>query len=77
MKHSCLDISNPVRELLKAMDGANANTFKEMKHVIKFVLDIKGYGQRLSQGSQMMTAIGNLKFLGTAVRLATKRPGLA
>jgi hypothetical protein len=47
MKHSCPDIANPVRELLKALDGTNANALNEMKHAIKFILDTKGNGQKI------------------------------
>jgi hypothetical protein len=31
VKHSCQEILNAVRELLKSMDGANLAAFKEMK----------------------------------------------
>jgi hypothetical protein len=38
-KHLRLDIANPVRELSKCMDSINEAAFKEMKRVIKFILD--------------------------------------
>mgnify|MGYP002812946830 CR=1 FL=1 len=40
VKHSRPDISNAVRELSKSMDGASPAAFKELKWVIKFVLDM-------------------------------------
>jgi hypothetical protein len=44
VKHSCPEILNDVRELLKSMNGANLAAFKEMKPVIKFLLDTKTMG---------------------------------
>jgi hypothetical protein len=38
-KHSRLDILNPVQELSKSMDGATPLVFKEMKQLIKFVVN--------------------------------------
>ena len=40
-KHSRPDIANPVRELSKVLDGATAESFKEMLRVIKYVLDTR------------------------------------
>ena len=39
IKHSRPDIANAVRELTKVLDGASPAAFKEMKRVIKYVLD--------------------------------------
>ena len=39
VKHSCPDLANGTRELLKANDGANPAAFKELLHLIKYVLD--------------------------------------
>jgi hypothetical protein len=39
---------NAVRELLKSMDGANLAAFKEMKWVIKFVLNTKTMGLKMN-----------------------------
>ena len=39
VKHSRPDIANAVRELTKVLDGASPAAFKEMKRVIKYVLD--------------------------------------
>jgi hypothetical protein len=47
VKHSRPDINNPVRELSKSMDCASEASFKEMKRVIKFVLDTRQYGLKL------------------------------
>jgi len=43
--HPCL--VNPLCELSKALDGASQGTFKELKRVIKFVLDTTNYGLRI------------------------------
>ena len=48
VKHSRPDIANPVRELSRTLDGANQAQYKEMLRVIRFVLDTKDYGLRLS-----------------------------
>jgi hypothetical protein len=48
VKHSRPDIANAVRELSKCMTGANAGAFKELMHVIKFVLDMSEYGLKLA-----------------------------
>jgi hypothetical protein len=47
VKHSRPDISNVVRELAKCMGEATPAAFKELKRVIKFVLDTKNYGLRI------------------------------
>jgi hypothetical protein len=47
VKYSRPDIANQVRELAKCMDKANEHAFKEMKRLIKFVLDTKHYGLKL------------------------------
>ena len=43
-KHSRSDITNPVRELYKSMDGASMAQVTEMYRVIKFVLETKPWG---------------------------------
>jgi hypothetical protein len=43
IKHSHPDIANAVHELVKCMDGATPAAFKEMKCVVKFVIDTKDY----------------------------------
>ena len=40
-KHSRLDITNPVRELSKSMDGASMAQVTEIYRVIKFFLEIR------------------------------------
>jgi hypothetical protein len=47
VKYSRPDISNVVRELSKCSSGANEASFKELKRLMKFVLDTKEYGLRI------------------------------
>jgi hypothetical protein len=47
-KHSRPDISNAVRELSKSMDGATPLAFKEMKRLVKFVIDTNEYGLKIA-----------------------------
>ena len=44
VKHSCPDLANTTRELLKANNCANPAAYKELLHVIKYVLDTKNLG---------------------------------
>ena len=44
VKHSRPDIANAVRELSKAMDGANEGAWKELLRVIKYVLSTRDFG---------------------------------
>ena len=46
-KHSRPDITNPVRELSKSMDGASMAHVTEMYRVINFVLETKTLGLRM------------------------------
>ena len=46
-KHSRPDITNPVRELSKSMDGASMAQVTEMYRVINFVLETKTLGLRM------------------------------
>ena len=41
VKHSCPNLANVTRELSKANDGANPAAYKELLHVIKYVLNMK------------------------------------
>ena len=52
VKHSRPDIANAVRELSKVMDGPTPAAMKELKRVIKFVLDTKDYGLNMAPKSQ-------------------------
>jgi Reverse transcriptase (RNA-dependent DNA polymerase)/gag-polypeptide of LTR copia-type len=45
--HSRPDISNVVRELAKCMDGATYAAFKEMKRVLRFLMDTKDFGLKI------------------------------
>jgi hypothetical protein len=47
VKQSRPDIANVVRELSKCMDGATPAANKELKRVIKFVLDTRNYGLKI------------------------------
>jgi Reverse transcriptase (RNA-dependent DNA polymerase) len=47
VKYSRPDIANQVRELAKCMDKANLHAYKELKRLIKFVLDTKNYGLKM------------------------------
>jgi hypothetical protein len=47
-KHSRPDISNAVRESSKSMDGATPLAFKEMKRLVKFMIDTSEYGFRIA-----------------------------
>jgi hypothetical protein len=47
VKHSPPDIANSVCELSKSMSGATEAAFKELKRVIKFVLDTRRCGLKL------------------------------
>ena len=54
-KHSRPDITNPVRELSKSMDGASMAHVTEMYRVINFVLEMKTLGLRMGcQFSRMV-----------------------
>jgi len=47
LKNSRLCLANPLHKLPKALDRASQGTFKELKRVIKFVLDMEDYGLRI------------------------------
>ena len=53
-KHSRRDITNPVRELSKSMDGASMAQITEMYRVINFVLEMKALGLRMVPISKMI-----------------------
>ena len=48
VKYSRPDIANAVRELCKVLDGCNRAAYKEMLRVIKYVLDTKTLGLKMS-----------------------------
>jgi hypothetical protein len=48
VKHSRPDIANKVQELAKCLDGASPAAFKEMKRLVKFVIDTKLYGLKMN-----------------------------
>ena len=47
VKHSRPDIANAVRELSKVLDATTPTAFKEMKRIIKSVLDTKELGLKI------------------------------
>ena len=44
VKHSRPDIANATRELSKVMDKPTPAAMKELKRVMKYVIDTKNYG---------------------------------
>ena len=44
VKHSCPNLANVTREVSKANDGANPAAYKELLHVIKYVIDTNNLG---------------------------------
>ncbi len=47
LKHLQLDLANPIRELSKVLDCPMEAVLKELKRVIKFVLDTRDYGLKI------------------------------
>ena len=47
VKHSHPNHANATRELSKANDGANPAAYKELLHVIKYVIDTKKLGLKI------------------------------
>ena len=47
VKHSRPDIANAVRELSKSMDGSTLAVMKELKRVVKYVIDTEEYGLKI------------------------------
>jgi hypothetical protein len=52
VKHSRPDIANSVRELAKCMNRASPAAFKEMKRLLKFVIDTTSYGLKMHASNQ-------------------------
>ena len=48
VKHLSSDLANVIRKLLKANNGVNPATFKELLHVIINALDMKNLGLKLN-----------------------------
>ena len=65
-KHSRPDITNPVRELSKSMDGASTAQVTELYRVINFVLETKTLGLRMvpifNDGIWKSEALGDSDF---------------
>ena len=53
LKHSRPCLANPLQELSKALDGANGAAFKELKWIIKFILDTSNYGLNIEPKFQL------------------------
>jgi hypothetical protein len=70
VKHSHLDIANPVHELSKCMDKATEAAYKEMLRIVKFLLDTRNFGLFLrptaidSDGSWNITAYSDSNWGG-------------
>ena len=47
-KHTRPDIANTVRELTRLNDGPTGNEMKEMKRVIKYVIDTGNKGLKMT-----------------------------
>ena len=47
VKHSRPNIANMTRELSKANNGANPAAYKELLHVIKYIIEKENLGLRL------------------------------
>ena len=47
IKHSCPNLANATRELTKANDGAHPVAYKELLHVITYVIDTKNLGLKI------------------------------
>jgi hypothetical protein len=47
MKHSRPDLANPIREISKCMGKGNEEAMKEMKRIVKFVIDTIDYGLKI------------------------------
>ena len=47
VKHLCPDVANATRELSKANSGANPAVYKELLHVIKYVLNMEMLGLKI------------------------------
>ena len=52
IKHTQPDISNSVRGLTRLNDGPRVNAMKEMKHIIKNVVDIGNQGLKVTPQKQ-------------------------
>jgi len=72
LKYSRPCLANPLRELSKALDGASQGTFKELKRVIKFVLDTADYGLKIQPDPEQegkkwrMTVFSDSDYAGDA-----------
>ena len=47
VKHSCPNLANATREILKVNDGANPAAYKELLHVIRYDLDMNKLGPKI------------------------------
>ena len=57
VKHSRPDLANPVRDLSKVLDGPTPAALKEVKRIIKYVLDTKDYGLNINPKSEWLCII--------------------
>ena len=61
VKHTRPDIANAVRELSKMLDCTNEAATKEMKRVIKYVLDTRDHGLKIAPTSRGKNGFFDLK----------------
>ena len=72
VKHSCPDLANATRELSKANDGVNPAAYKELLHLINYVLDMKDLGLKIepmgnSNEPWEMVCFSNCDYMGDPV----------
>jgi hypothetical protein len=66
VKHSCPDVSNSFRELLKVADGATEGHFKALLRTVKYVMDTENLGllsqPKLNQDGFYLEGISDCKY---------------
>ena len=58
VKHTRLDIANPVRELSKVLDCPTLASWKELLRVVKYVMDTKEKGLKIFPKKEMISEKG-------------------
>ena len=74
VKHSCLDLANMTRELLKVNDGANPAAYNILLPLIKYVWDKKSHGFKIeptgnSDKPSEIICFSNSKYVGDLVSI--------
>jgi len=70
-------LANPLHELSKALDGASQTTFKELKCIIKFLLDTLDYGLKIKPIEKPVGKAWTRWCSQTEIMLEISRPGAA